>query len=77
MDFRLSHILAGTSTIESATSALKGFVRWQAPDLLHVPDEPEMDICTDASDFWALGVVFLVSITSLRDKRQSVENLSH
>ena len=65
MDFGISHMLVGTSTIETATSALKGSLRWQAPELFYCEDS-ENDFHTEASDIWALGMVYLVRKTLRR-----------
>lgn len=61
MDFGISHLLAGTSTVETATSGSKGSLRWQAPELV-LNEDPEDDMHTEASDIWALGMVYLVSV---------------
>lgn len=58
-------MLSGTSTLETATSGLKGSVRWQAPELLLSPEDPEVEIHSEASDIWALGMVCLVSLIYL------------
>lgn len=61
MDFGISHILkiAVTSTVETATDGTKGSFRWQAPELLNGQDV-ENTVHTEASDIWALGMVYLV-----------------
>lgn len=63
MDFGVSHLIAGTSTVETATSGEKGSLRWQAPELLF-GDDSMNNIHTEASDIWALGMVYLVSVHS-------------
>ena len=67
MDFGISHMLVGTSTIETGTSALKGSLRWQAPELFNCEDS-ENGIHTKASDIWALGMVYLVRKTFAADQ---------
>lgn len=63
MDFGLSHILIGTaSTIETATGGYRGNIRWQAPELV-IESEAENNFHTEASDIWALGMVYFVSDT--------------
>ena len=70
MDFGISHMLAegSTMTIETATGAGKGSMRWQAPELL-CGDVSENDVHTEASDIWALGMVYLVSNTLTTDQQ--------
>ena len=58
-------MLTGTSTIETATKGYNGTMRWQAPELLELLDDNDLaeDFHTEASDVWALGMVYLVSDT--------------
>lgn len=62
MDFGISHMLIATSTLETATKAEKGTLRWQAPELLMSEEGSAEDHHTKESDIWALGMVYLVSI---------------
>lgn len=65
MDFGISHLVISTSTAETATSAQKGSLRWQARELL--VDRPSSDDSayttfhhTKESDIWAFSMTCLV-----------------
>lgn len=73
MDFGISHMLVGTSTVETATNGLKGTVRWQAPELFSIPEDSDADYHTEASDIWALGMVYLVSSVLFGSKRARMD----
>ena len=72
MDFGVSHMpKTGSFTVETATDASRGTMRWLAPELLVTPGpeteeneiispDPENETHTMASDIWALGMVYLV-----------------
>ena len=64
MDFGISHIINSSTTVETATSASKGTLRWQARELL-ADDETDQDEATHhtkESDVWAFGMTCLVNI---------------
>ncbi|KAH8115885.1 kinase-like domain-containing protein [Phellopilus nigrolimitatus] len=63
MDFGLSHLVCTTSTVESATSARTGSIRWQSPELLFPPGDSDDDVHTKASDIWAFGMTALEVLT--------------
>lgn len=72
MDFGISHLLSSTQTIDTATAADKGTVRWQSRELLFGPDGPSSDASdplhhTKESDIWAFGMTCLVSIFLCED----------
>ena len=61
MDFGISHMIISTTTVETATNANKGSLRWQARELL--VDEHESGGVlhhTKQSDIWAFGMTCLV-----------------
>ena len=58
-DFGMSHMLTGASILEAATCGVKGTIRWLAPEIINSQD-PEDVLHTEASDVWALGMVYLV-----------------
>ena len=62
MDFGLSHLLAGVSTVESATNAERGSLRWQAPEQF----KPGDAVHTKQSDIWALGMTYLVGLVKIQ-----------
>ena len=61
MDFGVSHMIISTTTVETATDAQRGSLRWQARELLvnetHTDDTPHH---TKQSDIWAFGMTCLV-----------------
>ena len=67
MDFGISHLLANTSTFESATKADKGSFRWMAIELFlgNGEDSSEEDAHTMESDVWAFGMTTLVGTDRL------------
>ena len=63
MDFGISHLISSTTTVETATAAHKGSLRWQAREL--VVDELLQNVAihhTKESDVWAFGMTCLVNI---------------
>lgn len=64
MDFGISHLMFATSTVEPATRADKGSVRWMAIELFDfdVPEESALGQRehTTMSDVWAFGMTVLV-----------------
>ena len=65
-DFRESRLLVDSKTV-IGTTALKGVMRWMAPELIEPDEEDEMEdrtrhAChTKATDVWAFGMVIYVS----------------
>lgn len=63
MDFGISHILISTTTVETATAANKGSLRWQARELLLDELSSGSEGAahhTKESDIWAFGMTCLV-----------------
>ncbi|KAH8104951.1 kinase-like domain-containing protein [Phellopilus nigrolimitatus] len=67
MDFGLSHLLLSTSTLETATDATRGSIRWMAPELLGTTKVAEAGdddkVHTKQSDIWAFGMTALELLT--------------
>ena len=64
MDFGISHLISSTQTVETATAAGKGSLRWQARELL-ADDGFQQDGAvhhSKESDIWAFGMTCLVNL---------------
>ena len=57
MDFGISHMIAGTSSLEAATYGYKGTIRWQAPELVEGTDNKGHT--SKASDVYAFAMTCL------------------
>lgn len=62
MDFGISHLLISATTVDTATAANKGSLRWQALELLDESPSDGLDAAyhTKESDIWAFGMTCLV-----------------
>ena len=64
MDFGISHLLhSTTATVETATAATKGSIRWMAIELFNASGqggEEESSVHTTQSDVWAFGMTIYV-----------------
>ena len=65
MDFGISHLISSATAVETATSAEKGSLRWQARELL-VEDSEQDAVAhhTKESDIWGFGMTCLVRLYS-------------